>query len=545
MPTTPLTQTPAWQALADSARQLAPRHLKDIFSQDPQRGVRDTLQAAGITLNLSRQRITPAVWQQLYALADQQQLGTAIEQLFCGAAINNTEGRAALHTALRAPSDEGVCVQGGAVFDDIQTQLMRMTTLVERIRAGQWRGFSGLPITDVVNLGVGGSDLGPNLVVSALRPADAPIRTHYLSSMDGARTAALLGQLDPHTTLFVFASKTFTTIDTLANAQTALGWLMQHGAPASLARQQHFIGVSANAANMSEWGIHPQHQLHFWDWVGGRYSLWSAIGITIAIALGMDGFRQLLAGAAAMDAHFRTAPWSDNLPVRMALASVWNRNFLHLHGKVILPYDARLALLPAYLTQLIMESNGKSVNRDGQPIDYATCPIVWGEVGPNAQHAFYQLLHQGTEGVACDFIAPIHRPDIDQEPRAATREALHYQHQLALANLLAQSAVLMLGDAALPEPPSHPHKHYAGNQPSNTLLLDALTPHTLGALIALYEHQTFTEAVLWDINPFDQWGVELGKQIALHTLHALQGGHAAGFDAATQALIDCLRPSES
>jgi glucose-6-phosphate isomerase len=459
--------------------------------------------------------------------------------LFSGHAINHTEGRAALHTALRAEQSDA---HDATIWQAVQQQLANMQLLVDKIRAGQWRGFSGRAITDVVNLGVGGSDLGPNLVVSALQQQkNTAIGIHYLSSMDGAKTAALLNKLNPHTTLFVFASKTFTTIDTLANAQTAIEWLVAHGAPKALAYQQHFVGVSANPRKMSEFGIHPEHQLHFWEWVGGRYSLWSTIGFTIAIAVGMPGFRALLQGAHAMDVHFRTATWSDNMPVRLALATVWNRNFLGIHGKAILPYDARLALLPAYLTQLIMESNGKSVDRNGRAVDYATCPIVWGEVGPNAQHAFYQLLHQGTEAVACDFIAPITRPDIEAEPDEATRSALHYQHQLALANLLAQSTVLMLGDAALETPPTDAHKHYAGNQPSNTILLNQLDAKTLGALIALYEHQTFVEAVIWNINPFDQWGVELGKQIALKTLQALQTGASSGFDQATVALIEALR----
>jgi glucose-6-phosphate isomerase len=537
-----LTQTAAWQDLAEHANVVRGLHLKDIFVQDAVRGSRDQIAAAGITVNLARQRILPDTWQLLFALTEQQQLRTAIKQLFTGHGINHTEGRAALHTALRATSDQGLIQQGQSVHAQVQMQLARMQVMVEQIRMGQWRGFSGRPIADVVNLGVGGSDLGPNLVVSALRTTHSShITTHYISSMDGAKTAALLSRLDPHTTLFVFASKTFTTIDTLANAQTALEWLMAHGASKALALKQHFIGVSANAQKMSDWGIHTDHQLFFWDWVGGRYSLWSSIGITIAIAIGMEGFKRLLAGAADMDAHFRSAPWQDNIPVRLALSNVWNRNFLNIHGKAILPYDARLGLLPAYLTQLIMESNGKSVDHEGRAIDYRTCPIVWGEVGPNAQHAFYQLLHQGTEAVACDFIVPVHRQDIDAEPDMATRAALHYQHQLALANLLAQSTVLMLGDAALASPPTDAHKHYAGNQPSSTILLDQLDAHSLGALIALYEHQTFTEAVIWQINPFDQWGVELGKQIALKTLNALQTGESAQLDTATQALIQQLR----
>jgi len=531
-----LTQTPAWHDLAEHASVLRSMHLSCIFAQDSKRGERDQLSAAGITLNLARQRMLPETWQYLYALVDQQQLAQSIEQLFTGIAINHTEGRAALHTALRAQTADEVSDAGQ--WKEIQAQLMRMQGLVDKIRAGQWRGFSGRAITDVVNLGVGGSDLGPHLAVSALQHLkDTQIGIHYLSSMDGAKTASMLKQLNPHTTLFVFASKTFTTIDTLANAQTALEWLVAQGASKQLAYQQHFIGVSANAAKMSEFGIHPDHQLLLWDWVGGRYSLWSSIGMTIAIAIGMQGFRQLLAGANQMDKHFRHSAWSDNMPVRMALATVWNRNFLEIHAKAILPYDARLALLPAYLTQLIMESNGKSVDRSGQALNYATCPIVWGEVGPNAQHAFYQLLHQGTEAVMCDFIAPLTRPDIARESDPATREALTYQHNLALANLLAQSTVLMLGDAALAIPPTDAHKHYAGNQPSNTILLDQLDASTLGALIALYEHQTFVEAMLWNINPFDQWGVELGKQIAVQTFQALRSGDTKDLDSASQAII--------
>jgi glucose-6-phosphate isomerase len=539
-----LPLSPAWQSLAEHANEIRHLHLKTMFAMDAERGTRDQLCAAGITANLARQRMLPQTWQYLYALADQQGLSSAMTQLMTGELINHTEGRAALHTALRAQTDTGLVVDGLPVHEQVQQQLARMEILVNRIRAGQWRGFTGLAITDVVNMGVGGSDLGPHLAVSALQPADAVIGVHYLSSMDGARTANLLATLNPQTTLFVFASKTFTTIDTLANAQTGLEWLLAAGADRSLALKQHFIGVSANAQKMTDFGIHHDHQLHFWEWVGGRYSLWSTIGVTIAIALGMDGFRQLLKGASDMDAHFCSAGWEDNLPVRLALTTIWNRNFLGIHGKVILPYDARLNLLPAYLTQLIMESNGKSVDRDGNAIQYPTCPIVWGEVGPNAQHAFYQLLHQGTEAVSCDFIAPIHRPDIDAHADEATRLALHYQHQLALANLLAQSSVLMLGDAALDEPPTDVHKHYAGNQPSTTLLLEQLDAHSLGALIALYEHQTFVEAVMWHINPFDQWGVELGKQIAVKTLSALRQGKGESLDGATQALIQLLAGRE-
>lgn len=535
-----LTKTPAWQSLAVHANAMHGLHLKDIFIQDPDRGVRDQLSSAGITVNLSRQRMSLETWRHLYSLAEQQNLKQSIRALFSAAIVNVTEQRAALHVALRAAEDQQLTLNGRNVFADVQHQLARMQILVERVRAGQWRGYTGATITDVVNLGVGGSDLGPNLVVTALADANMPIGIHYLSSMDGAKTAKLLSSLNPQTTLFVFASKTFTTIDTLANAATALEWLVSHGADKRLALKQHFIGVSANAQKMTEWGIYPEHQLLFWDWVGGRYSLWSTIGVTIAIALGMDVFKQLLSGAEAMDKHFRSAAWESNIPVRLALATIWNRNFLGIHGKTILPYDARLSLLPAYLTQLIMESNGKSVDVDGNALSYNTCPIIWGEVGPNAQHAYYQLLHQGTEPIACDFIAPIYRPDIEQESDMATKASLQYQHQLALANLLAQSSVLMLGDAALDVPPTDAYKHYAGNQPSNTILLHQLDAYHLGALIALYEHQTFVEATLWHINPFDQWGVELGKQIAVKTLNALRSGEINGFDMTTQALIKLL-----
>lgn len=532
-----LTNSPAWQDLAEHANMLRCMHLSDIVKRDEARGQRDYLNAVSLSVNFARQRMLPETWQLLYALADQQGLAKSIEAMFTGEAINHTEGRAALHTALRAELDEGLVQDNAPVYAQVREQLARMEVMVAKIRAKQWRGFSGLPITDVVNLGVGGSDLGPNLAVSALKEGDELIRTHYLSSMDGAKTAALLSQLDPHTTLFVFASKTFSTIDTLANAKTALEWLVCGGATKALAYKQHFIGVSANAKKMTEWGIHPDNQLFFWDWVGGRYSMWSTIGLTIAIALGMDKFRAMLRGASDMDQHFRSSVWSENIPVRMALATVWNRNFLHIHGKAILPYDARLALLPAYLTQLIMESNGKSVDIEGNRIEYRTCPIVWGEVGPNAQHAFYQLLHQGTEVVTCDFIAPVHRPDIEAEPDVPTRRALAFQHQLAMANLLAQSTVLMLGNDALKKAPEEAYRYYAGNQPSNTILLKQLDPYCLGALIALYEHQTFAEAMIWKINPFDQWGVELGKQIAVTTMNALDSGDLSGLDITTQAII--------
>ncbi len=554
MPHLPIDQRHAWRTLASHAQTMRYRHLGDLFADEPARHLRYTRQAAGLTLDLSKQRWNGDTLALLLDLARDAGVPEAIQSLLGGERVNRSEDRPALHTALRLPVDTSLVVEGEDLVPAVHATLDQMATLVERFHAGQCRGATGKAIRHVVNLGVGGSDLGPLMVTHALsdyRPVGLhPVEVHFASTMDGSQLADHLARLNPETTLFVLSSKSFTTIDTLSNAHTARDWLMarlgnEEGVDAELVMRQHFIGVSASPEKMAEWGIAPQHQLECWDWVGGRYSLWGAIGLPIALVVGMECFHELLAGAHAMDTHFREAPLEDNLPVLLALAGVWNVNFLDIRAHSILPYDGRLEYFAAYLEQLEMESNGKSVTHDGREVGYSTCPVVWGQLGPNAQHAFYQLLHQGTQAVECDFIATLKRYDDVVEP--GTRDHLMGQHRLALANCFAQSRLLMLGDDAIDsEGPRPGHKRYRGNQPSTTLLLDRLTPATLGALIALYEHKVFVQATLWDINPFDQWGVELGKTIAGETQRILES-HAGleAMDDSTRALIEAVWAAEA
>lgn len=548
-----IDQTPAWQALQAHANALGQTHLRELFAAEPDRQPRFTRHAAGLTLDLSKQRWSAETLEHLLALAEQAEVPAAIGRLLDGERVNVSEDRPALHTALRLPADASLVVEGEDLVPGVHRTLERMAAMVERFHAGQWRGATGRAIRDVVNLGVGGSDLGPLMVTHALsdyRPDDVhPVEVHFASTMDGSQLADYLRRLNPETTLFVLSSKSFTTIDTLSNANTARDWLMgrlagAEGVDAELIMRQHFIGVSASDEKMGEWGIDPAHRLEFWEWVGGRYSLWGAIGLPIALMVGMDNFRALLAGAHAMDRHFREAPLADNLPVLLALAGIWNANFLDIRAHSILPYDGRLEYFAAYLEQLEMESNGKSVTHDGREVNYATCPVLWGQLGPNAQHAFYQLLHQGTQAVECDFIAPLRRYDDVED--AATRRHLKGQHRLTLANCFAQSRVLMLGDDAIADDGPRPgHKRYRGNQPSSTLLLDELTPAILGSLIALYEHKVFVQATIWGINPFDQWGVELGKKIAGETQRILESHQGlASMDASTRALIEAAWAAE-
>ncbi|UEQ05844.1 glucose-6-phosphate isomerase [Halomonas profundus] len=546
---------PAWQTLKHHAETLQHVHLKTLFGTEPSRWESFTRQVAGLTLDLSKQRWDDDTLEHLFTLASEAGVPSAIEALLSGKRVNVSENRPALHTALRLPADATLEVEGEDIVAAVHESLAQMERLVSRLHAGQWRGATGKPIRHVVNLGVGGSDLGPLMVTHALadfRPKDIhPVEVHFASTMDGSQLADYLSRLNPETTIFVLSSKSFTTIDTLSNANTAREWLLsrltQHGATpisAELVVRQHFIGVSASPEKMTEWGIAEDHQLTFWEWVGGRYSLWGTIGLPIALVVGMANFREFLAGAHAMDRHFAEAEMSENLPVLLALAGIWNVNFLDIRAHSILPYDGRLEYFAAYLEQLEMESNGKSVTRQGQPINYSTCPVLWGQLGPNAQHAFYQLLHQGTQPVVCDFIAPLKRYDEVEDPD--TRRHLKTQHRLALANCFAQSRVLMLGDDALEDDGPRPeHKRYRGNQPSTTVLLDQLTPATLGSLIALYEHKVFVQAVIWDINPFDQWGVELGKQIATDTQKIIDHeGDLSRMDASSKGLIEAFWAAE-
>ena len=531
--------SPAWNKLQASAERLRGVHLRELL-QSEQRFDKLSFNAAHLLLDLSRQRIDDQVFAELLELADERQLEKAIRSLLSGEIVNPTENRPALHSALRMPPGSELIVDNDNLVDGVQATLERMSEFVDKIHAGQWRGYSGRAISEVVNIGVGGSDLGPLMVCEALhefKPQTAEgINIHFVSSMDGSQLSNLLLELNPETTLFVLSSKSFGTLDTLANAATAIDWLVERsGLNRELLIQQHFIGVTASPEKAIAWGIAEESILKFWDWTGGRYSLWSGIGLPIALTIGMQGFRDLLAGAHAMDSHFAQAPYKENLPVLMALMGIWNINFQDIHAHAILPYDGRLAHLPAYLEQLEMESNGKSVKHDGELTDQRTCPILWGEIGPNAQHAFYQLLHQGTESVMSDFIVPARR----YEGREA---GLLEQHQLALANCLAQARVLALGDAALNDDSERPPwQRYAGNQPSSVILMETLNPESLGSLIALYEHKVYVQAVIWGINPFDQWGVELGKKVANDLIDALRQRTSAGYDQATSGLLAAIQ----
>ena len=532
-----------WQQLQQLAEQ--PWSLDKLFTQDTKRTSRFSTQAGALYMDYSKQCIDETVLATLLSLAESCELSGRIESLLQGAMVNTSEERAALHTALRLPATAKLQVGTQDIVADVHQSLAQVARLSERVRSATWRGFSGKAITDVVNIGVGGSDLGPLMATTALDEwADTTIEVHFVSNMDGTQLDNLLKHLNPETTLFIISSKSFGTVDTLSNAKTALSWLLataklRAGTEASILRR-HFIGISANGEKMSAWGIHPEHQLQLWEWVGGRFSLWSAIGLAIAIRIGIDGFKALLAGAHSMDEHFAQADFAENLPVLLGLLAVWNSTFLQVNAHTVLPYDGRLEYLPSYLTQLEMESNGKSVTLHGEHLDYDTCPILWGEIGSNAQHAFYQLLHQGTQQVSCDFIACVRRYS-----DKATNASLQQQHELSLANCLAQSRVLAFGNAAIADDQiasdADKYKYYRGNQPSTTLLIDELTPHSLGALIALYEHKVYVMASIWDINPFDQWGVEMGKQMAesVHTAMQQEGGEP--FDSSTNQLLQHIK----
>ncbi|MCV6624224.1 MAG: glucose-6-phosphate isomerase [Cellvibrionaceae bacterium] len=538
---------PHWQALQALAENQRLQPIHQLFSENPERFSQLSFRLGALLVDFSKQHYQQETLDQLIALAEESELPNWIDKLFAGAEVNHTENRPALHTALRLPEGRECFLDEQNISIDVQENLKRMEELVNHIHTGQWRGFSGEAINTVVNIGVGGSDLGPLMACNALAetPArddssqlaqQAAIDVHFVSSMDGSQLADLLKVLNPARTLFVIASKSFTTIDTMANAATAKEWLCKHANCSDTALvARHFIGVSSKPDKMLDWGIPKQNQLEFWEWTGGRYTMWSAIGLLIALKLGMRTFKDMLAGAHDMDEHFRLTPLKENIPVLLALTGIWNINFLNIGAHAILPYDGRLKNLPAYLEQLEMESNGKSVNRQGETVDYNTCPILWGEIGTNAQHAFYQLLHQGTEAVMCDFIVAAKRygPDASQE--------LRHQHQLNLANCFAQSRILALGDSVLEDAHTAPaHKRYQGNQPCTTIMLNELSPFTFGQLIAMYEHKVFVQSVVWGINPFDQWGVELGKQVATNLLGQLDGENLETLDASTAGLIKTI-----
>ncbi len=534
METVRLTARPAWQALAEHHATLRDMHLRGLFAADPGRGERLAVEALGLYLDYSKNRVTEETLRLLVQLAEECGLPARIEAMFRGEKINSTEKRAVLHTALRAPRGATILVDGENVVPGVHAVLDRMADFAGRVRCGSWLGHSGRRIRNVVNIGIGGSDLGPVMAYEALKYySDRSLTMRFVSNIDGTDFAEAVVDLDPAETLFIVASKTFTTLETMTNAQTARDWLLQAFSGDTQAVARHFVAVSTNAAKVAEFGIDPVNMFGFWDWVGGRYSLDSAIGLSTMLAIGPEQFRAMLDGFHRMDEHFRTAPFNRNLPVLMGLLTVWNVNFFNVPTVAVLPYDQYLKRFPAYLQQLTMESNGKGVTLDGRPVDYATGPIYWGEPGTNGQHSFYQLIHQGTHLIPCDFIA--------------FRESLNPvgdHHRLLLANVLAQAEALAFGKT-LEEVQAEgvvgelaAHKAFAGNRPSNTLLADRLTPEMLGKLVALYEHSVYVQGVIWDVNPFDQWGVELGKALAQRIAPELADVESSpGHDSSTNALI--------
>ena len=525
--TPPLTSCAEWKALAVHYEAIRDVHLRELFAKDPTRGERLTAEAAGLYLDYSKNRVTDETLQLLLALAERTGVSARIEAMFAGEPINVTEGRPVLHVALRAPRSTSIVVGGQDVVAEVHAVLDRMAAFATRVRSGAWTGFTGRRIRSVVNIGIGGSDLGPAMAYEALRHySQRDLTFRFVSNVDGADFVEATRDLEPTETLFIVASKTFTTLETLTNARTARAWLLRAlGDERAVAR--HFVAVSTNAAEVSKFGIDTDNMFPFWDWVGGRYSMWSAIGLSLMLAIGPEGFRAMLGGAHELDRHFRTAPFGRNLPVLLALIGLWYDDFFRAETYAVLPYSQYLARLPAYLQQLDMESNGKSVDLGGRAVDYQTGPIVWGAAGTNGQHAFYQLLHQGTKLVPADFIG-FCRP-LDE---------VGDHHTLLAANLFAQTEALAFGRTA-PEPA----RSFAGNRPTNTILADRLTPATLGALIALYEHKVFVQGAIWGINSFDQWGVELGKVLATRIVPELAAAEEPplAHDSSTNALIHRFR----
>lgn len=540
LPRQNFTSLHAFKSLAQHYDQIKKHHLRDLF-QDEDRFEKFSIRFGDILLDYSKNRINEETHKLLVDLATESGLKEAIEAMFSGEKINETEDRAVLHTALRNPNRSGFILEGKDILTDIHRVLDKMEAFSANVISGEWKGYSGKPIQHIVNIGIGGSDLGPVMVTEALKPYSNHLKLHFVSNVDGSHIAETLKKTDPETTLFMIASKTFTTQETMANAYSARDWFLNNGGTKEYVAK-HFVAISTNEAGVSEFGIDTANMFEFWDWVGGRYSLWSAIGLSIACGIGFDNFKLLLAGAHESDKHFRNTDFKDNIPVTLALLGIWYTNFFESQSQAILPYDQYMHRFAAYFQQGDMESNGKSTDRDGDAIDYQTGPVIWGEPGTNGQHAFYQLIHQGTKLIPCDFIAP-----------AQSHNPLGNHHQLLLSNFFAQTEALMNGknrqevEAELKAAGKKareivelaPFKVFDGDKPTNSILVKKITPFTLGSLIAIYEHKIFVQGIIWNIFSFDQWGVELGKQLAGQILPELKNDDKVnGHDSSTNGLIN-------
>ena len=543
---TTLTQFPTWQKLCAHQKMVVPLHMRDLFAADPKRFEKYSLKFDDLLFDYSKHRITDETLPLLLQMAREAKIEQWRDSMFAGEKINITENRAVLHTALRNRANTPVYVDGKDVMPDVNAVLAQMRTFSDKVRNGSWLGYTGKRITDIVNIGIGGSDLGPVMVCDALKPYASPdLNIHFVSNIDGAHLMRALEKCKAETTLFIVASKTFTTQETMTNATSARTWFLE-SAKDSNHVAKHFVALSTNAKAVGDFGIDTANMFQFWDWVGGRYSLWSAIGLSIALYVGMDNFEALLTGAHEMDVHFKTAPLEQNMPVILALIGIWYNNFFHVDTHAILPYDQGMARFPAYLQQADMESNGKFICRDGSRVQYKTGPVIWGEAGTNGQHAFYQLIHQGTQMVPADFLMPVHS-------HYAIGKQGYAHHKILLANFFAQTQSLMLGKTkqeARAELEKQglsgealekllPHKVFEGNRPTTSMMFDTLTPNTLGKLIALYEHKIFVQGMMWDINSYDQWGVEYGKQIAQQILPQLTSDEVvSNYDSSTNGLIN-------
>ena len=535
MSTTALTKTPAWKALQSHHTEVGGLHLRELFAADPQRGRKLSAEACGLYLDYSKNRVTDETMRLLLELAEERGLRGRIDAMFRGDKINLTESRAVLHVALRAPRGTAIMVDGEDVVPGVHAVLDKMASFADRVRSGAWLGHTGRRIRNVINIGIGGSDLGPVMAYEALKfYSDRTLRCEFVSNVDSDDFAEAVQGLDPAETLFIISSKTFTTLETMTNAHTARDWVLRALGGDESAVAKHFVAVSTNAEKVRAFGIDTANMFGFWDWVGGRYSMDSAIGLSTMVSVGPENFRALLAGFHEMDEHFRTAPFGENLPVLMGLLAVWYADFFDAQTAAVLPYEQYLKRFPAYLQQLTMESNGKSVTLDGQTVDYNTGAVYWGEPGTNGQHSFYQLIHQGTHLIPCDFIG-----------FARTLNPIGRHHDILMANMFAQAEALAFGKTAEEVRAEGtadalvPHRVFAGNRPSNTLLAEVIDPATLGKLVALYEHRVFTQGVIWNINSFDQWGVELGKVLAQRIVPELESKDAPDLqhDSSTNALI--------